>query len=440
PLGAPLTELPPTATPADRPAATPALPMVQRAEPDNAEPKPGAQRQAEPAAGAAAPVQRARSRAPLGAPLTELPPTATPAGRPAPALPMVQRQAEPSAGAEPAGRAAPRVRTGLGAPLTALPPSAAPPVPASSRARAAARPLSHADIQRALAVGAASTPTGHAPVPGTGAVQRRTGTSATPATPAGSAHPVPLVVARSVTDKTAGHAPTTPPAPRTLQLLAARPLPFGTRDMGSAAAPAPRPAGRPVVAARWPAASSAPQQVQRAAVDGPRGGHGPRPPHVVRPAPGPRPAPASAPARAAATPLPVTGPQAPPVVVQPAPAVSSARPVPVVRPRTPAAFGTPGPPAPAPAAAGVPQPAGPPPVQRAPGGTPSGPGPTSRGPGGGGGATSRSAPADRRAAPQVPDADLDDLARRLLDPVSRLLRTELRRGRERAGRPFDGRR
>ncbi|MDX3539773.1 hypothetical protein PV721_36730 [Streptomyces sp. MB09-01] len=50
------------------------------------------------------------------------------------------------------------------------------------------------------------------------------------------------------------------------------------------------------------------------------------------------------------------------------------------------------------------------------------------------------APADRHAAPQVPDADLDDLARRLLDPVSRLLRTELRRGRERAGRPFDGRR
>jgi syndecan 1 len=38
------------------------------------------------------------------------------------------------------------------------------------------------------------------------------------------------------------------------------------------------------------------------------------------------------------------------------------------------------------------------------------------------------------------DLDMDDLARRLLDPVARLLRTELRRGRERAGRPFDGRR
>ncbi|MCS0605675.1 hypothetical protein NX794_31395 [Streptomyces sp. LP11] len=47
-----------------------------------------------------------------------------------------------------------------------------------------------------------------------------------------------------------------------------------------------------------------------------------------------------------------------------------------------------------------------------------------------------------RTPAQAPDAgpDLDELARRLLDPVSRLLRTELRRGRERTGRPFDGRR
>ena len=36
--------------------------------------------------------------------------------------------------------------------------------------------------------------------------------------------------------------------------------------------------------------------------------------------------------------------------------------------------------------------------------------------------------------------DLDDLARRLLDPVGRLLRTELRHGRERAGRLHDRRR
>ncbi|WP_139238148.1 hypothetical protein [Streptomyces pini] len=43
-------------------------------------------------------------------------------------------------------------------------------------------------------------------------------------------------------------------------------------------------------------------------------------------------------------------------------------------------------------------------------------------------------------APQDPGLDLDDLARRLLDPMARLLRTELRRGRERTGRPYDGRR
>jgi syndecan 1 len=49
--------------------------------------------------------------------------------------------------------------------------------------------------------------------------------------------------------------------------------------------------------------------------------------------------------------------------------------------------------------------------------------------------------ADRRAEPAPdPGLDLDDLARRLLDPVSRLLRAELRRGRDRTGRPHDGRR
>jgi syndecan 1 len=44
----------------------------------------------------------------------------------------------------------------------------------------------------------------------------------------------------------------------------------------------------------------------------------------------------------------------------------------------------------------------------------------------------------RSAADEPPD--LDDLARRLIEPVARLLRSDLRRGRERAGRPHDGRR
>ncbi|PPK68462.1 hypothetical protein V5P93_004430 [Actinokineospora auranticolor] len=34
-------------------------------------------------------------------------------------------------------------------------------------------------------------------------------------------------------------------------------------------------------------------------------------------------------------------------------------------------------------------------------------------------------------------ADLDDLARRLFDPLSRLLRADLRQSRDRAGRPYD---
>jgi syndecan 1 len=42
--------------------------------------------------------------------------------------------------------------------------------------------------------------------------------------------------------------------------------------------------------------------------------------------------------------------------------------------------------------------------------------------------------------PSTGRSDVDDLARRLVEPVSRLLRTELRRGRERTGRPHDGRR
>ncbi|MFI6863977.1 hypothetical protein ACIBKZ_29455 [Streptomyces sp. NPDC050421] len=41
---------------------------------------------------------------------------------------------------------------------------------------------------------------------------------------------------------------------------------------------------------------------------------------------------------------------------------------------------------------------------------------------------------------EVTGLDIEELARRLLDPVSRLIRADLRRGRERSGRPYDGRR
>ncbi|MEW2176340.1 hypothetical protein AB0890_08415 [Streptomyces sp. NPDC005406] len=62
-------------------------------------------------------------------------------------------------------------------------------------------------------------------------------------------------------------------------------------------------------------------------------------------------------------------------------------------------------------------------------------------------ARSASAPvptaADAAGAPranEVNGLDIEELARRLLDPVSRLIRADLRRGRERSGRPYDGRR
>uniref|UniRef100_UPI000A9AC866 hypothetical protein n=1 Tax=Kitasatospora sp. MY 5-36 TaxID=1678027 RepID=UPI000A9AC866 len=50
------------------------------------------------------------------------------------------------------------------------------------------------------------------------------------------------------------------------------------------------------------------------------------------------------------------------------------------------------------------------------------------------------APGGPPAASSADPADLDELARRLVEPVGRLLRTELRRGRERGGKPYDLRR
>ncbi|MFI8354855.1 hypothetical protein [Streptomyces cyaneofuscatus] len=69
------------------------------------------------------------------------------------------------------------------------------------------------------------------------------------------------------------------------------------------------------------------------------------------------------------------------------------------------------------------------PVQRAADG-PSGFAPTSETP-----AENATSPASR-----ISGAEIEELARRLLDPVSRLIRADMRRGRERAGRLHDGRR
>ncbi|MFH9403531.1 hypothetical protein ACH4JS_27815 [Streptomyces sp. NPDC017638] len=329
----------------------------------------------------------------------------------------------------------------------------------------------------------------------------------------------PVVVARAVADGSsgtpgarrpgpAGQPPLTmarsaPAAPPTLSLLAARPLTLNTRPPAGAAAPAaPRPAGRPVVPARWPGtpapahngpaaparpgpAPAAPP-VQRAALahPGPQApaAPAPAPAHPVHRAPGPagvrppaavrtghqsapalqrvpvvRPAPprAQSPAPAASAParsLPVTAPQAPPLADRPAgtPAPAPAAPVPVVRWKNPARTGAGGGAAPVVQRAGeAAEPAAPKrgrhrsaTVSGTPSGTSSGT--SSRTSSGSSSRTSSASgkDADRRSseAPPDPGLDLDDLARRLLDPVARLLRAELRRGRDRTGRPHDGRR
>ncbi|MFE7521643.1 hypothetical protein [Streptomyces halstedii] len=52
----------------------------------------------------------------------------------------------------------------------------------------------------------------------------------------------------------------------------------------------------------------------------------------------------------------------------------------------------------------------------------------------------RSAQEARTSAPPAPGPDMEELARKLLEPVSRLLRADMRRGLERTGRLYDGRR
>ncbi len=193
-----------------------------------------------PAAGTTAPVQsavaRTGSRAPLGAPLSELPSTATPLAEgtptsrpaPGPALPVVRRQTEGGGASEggvpgtaqegpaprrtsDAGRSGARARGGLGAPLPALPPSADVPGSASSGTRASRpAPASGPDIQRAparqddrssaTAPDRDRTPTGtappargeggaDAPLLGSDDVQRRVTNPSAPGDPTSPGHP-----------------------------------------------------------------------------------------------------------------------------------------------------------------------------------------------------------------------------------------------------------
>ncbi|MER7950425.1 hypothetical protein ABTY59_23865 [Streptomyces sp. NPDC096079] len=262
--------------------------------------------------------------------------------------------------------------------------------------------------------------------------------------------PVPLVIARRIADlgdRAAPQQPRTPDAPRGLQLLSARSLTpgLGVAPPGFPVAPAPPGPGgsRPVVPARWadspgtgtahPIGSAGSPAVQRAAVA------------AVSPDRAPARAASSSAAlpeaRRAGGPLPVAGPHGP-VVVQPGPAplppLGAARP----EPHAPAVPMVPAVPQlrsrPAPSQTT-------PPVQRAASGPPTAtPAPVQRKDGGGPRSSSVPVRGERDSGSTKQstsaDTDLDDMARKLIEPVTRLLRAELRRGRERAGRPFDGRR
>ncbi|MBE1603794.1 hypothetical protein [Actinopolymorpha pittospori] len=320
-------------------------------------------------------------------------------GSPAPVV-VARRVAEPAAGARP-------TTASIGGPRTATPSIA---VARRALALLPARPLTLNTLApEGLAPSAASRPVGGPPV----VAARWSGAPDIPGggTPAPSTRP-PAHPASAPS----AHAAATPPVQRAVPAHA--PHHPGVPATGSAVR-----------------ATGAPGVVQRAVP-------------VVKPAP-PR---GGMPGTAAVTParpLPVTPPLTPPLMHGPSAAVAQAAAIPVVRPRVV----TPGPRS----ASGGNSPAAPE-VQRAisgagkavpdvPGvfkGVPAKAVPVARGKQQSSGTASASASGRRTErsadAAQDPGLDLDDLARRLLDPMARLLRTELRRGRERTGRPYDGRR
>ncbi|MFJ8869234.1 hypothetical protein ACIRD6_26130 [Streptomyces sp. NPDC102473] len=577
PLGAPLSELPSTAVPLARdavergagPAPGPALPVVQR---QAGTPVPydggtSATGGAASAAPADAPRRTpapdgpgARARGGLGAPLPELPPSAAPPGSAASPAARASRASATGTGPDvqrAPGANAPLLGTvdarrslaehsttggtastgatpvthgnGPGTPLVTTSPAVAPERPDPANAVAPAGAAAAGRPSGGVSAGGSGSG-GSRPDGPTAGSHRADGPRSGGRRPGRPGVPGPVVVARAVSPGTAGirsagsadprpltstgsvaHSATA--APRTLSLLAARPLTLSSRLPDGAAPPVVARSGvRPVVAARWPGAPASAQgdtapptgapahragrspvspapppggsgtpvrplfgrpappvtpQVQRAATthvepEGTRGTRSapgrdagaepsgtPAPVQrvpVVRPAPL-RPVTAGAAVAVPRKPLPVTAHQAPPLADRPpgvpAPVGSLQASVgslpgslPAVRPRTVVAPGANNP-VQRDVAADLPKGVQ---VKEAPArgrprssSAPPAPTPTS---------TSGKAAARRRPeSPQDdPGLDLDDLARRLIDPVSRLLRTELRRGRERTGRPHDGRR
>ncbi|MEW2259814.1 hypothetical protein [Streptomyces sp. NPDC047869] len=529
-LGAPLSALPPSAelpgstAPTSSTVPGAALPVVQRQADDTA----GTSRPHE-YGGAQGTVHRAPNgvRGGLGAPLSALPPSAdvpgaTASRAPAPAVQRAPAQQDgkyqttpPSSTAvgdrRPSTARADAPLLGAGDVVQRRPADdsfaggvASPGV--ADHGSGSATPLVMPSAAAPAAAVTPESPAGDVRLPGTGSGgQAPSGGQRTRA----PGSPSLVVVPRAVAVATGGAqphsappltvtrpgAPSGPAAPRTLQLLPARPLTLSTRATEGAAPPvAARSGGRPVVAARWPGVAAAPQadpgrptpgpspvapalsRVQRAVAAPPAGRENsgvrsansagpvgsPSPVQrvpVVRPAPPGQGPVGSAPAVPAGS-LPVTAPQAPPLADRPANAPASAQPVPVVLPVT----------------GGSGRAATP--VQRditdtsgagllmgattkaerdrvrersRPAATPSAAGllmgdaakevPTHGRSRSSSTSSASGKSAEQRAeAPKDPGLDLDDLARRLLDPMARLLRTELRRGRERTGRPYDGRR
>ncbi|MEW2124502.1 hypothetical protein AB0891_12365 [Streptomyces sp. NPDC007259] len=439
-----LTDAPaPGTTSAAPPAAgdTP-LPVIQRQTDEPGGPPP-------PAPDRAGHAQRPPAARPtLGKPLRELPAAAAPFAPPTrdaggPALPVVQRQTADSADpAHPAPSTGPgshaRTRGGLGAPLSALPPTAGTASDAARQARAA-------------------TPQPGAPRPPQ---------SGAPAMPLRTAPPVQRTPDAPVRVRPVPSRRASRPAPvqRARALLVARTLTVRTGAAEGFTARASATASRPVVPATW-RRDTPRAEAGREAEPAP-GAPAPGTPVVQRvaadPVAPPRPH-APLPARAAA-------PQEPPV-----PAGFEAEPAPrapVVRPHPP---GTPRPGGPAAPVQRLAMPvvaetggpvAGPEPEGGAPSVPqslavrPTRPAPQAPHARANAQAVQRAvaeaglagvpvtvvqrkpapAPAPERPAEPAADVDVEDLARRLIDPVARLLRADLRRGRERSGRPYDGRR
>ncbi|MFF2324777.1 MULTISPECIES: hypothetical protein [unclassified Streptomyces] len=330
-------------------------------------------------------------------------------------------------------------------------------------AAATARPVVAATWRRDVRQPGSGASEPGSPGPGPAAHPTASGAAARPTTPHPGARPAEPVSPRLTRASGSGPAPRRPSRDGTVQRSPQdNPTPGiarNTMPAGPAAAGAP---GRGPGAGRAgggpPADDSSLRLVRRSAHEG----------AAVPPSPAPRQDPSAPSASSFKEPVPSAAPSVP--VVRPHPS-ASARPgvaaVPVQRMAMPVVPESAGPAVTAPVAGDGAAPGAPPRLavrvpQRAPApasGT-GGPADTARtvqrraadagiagvpvkaAPAKPAAPSARTGPADSEApaTSRINGADIEELARRLLDPVSRLIRADLRRGRERAGRLYDGRR